>query len=279
MRFPSLPILLILALLVLAGGLSAQLLREAEPQLPQRALPSKEVFKGFLAGGYLMPLRLSYQSASAKDIEGLSSASLSLLRLGISTIDQSRENMPIFHGYLGLMDNVGASYGSIRDQQFASYYGDIVSLYAGPVYPLMDYKAYLGWGAKLSGFVQGPIQNEYEFGGVKYRYVYKFEGANGDRSISETTPITPAFELGAHAGFRVYQEVFLTAGLGMRYNQAPDGNWYLKSDVDQWLDGTWTNPWEPDPWISDPVFLPLPSRNVFYEDLTAQFSISLGTNF
>lgn len=275
-------ITLILISLLMIGGLFAQYDRSSRDnrtpvvQEATRAVTNESVFADFLAGGYLMPISINYFSSDSDDIEGLSSVNLSILRWGINNMKIRGEKAPIVMGYLGLFDNAGLTYASVKDEEKTAFYADIVSAYAGVTYPVLNYLGYVNVGAKLSAFTQTPLYEEIELGGAKYKYVYDFEDDNGDRTIKESTPITAGLELAARGGFRVYQNFFLSLTAGMRYNTARDGNWYLKSDVDDWTSGNAI--FEPDPWLPAAT-LPLPERNTIFEGASPFIGISLGTNF
>ncbi|MDD4310010.1 MAG: hypothetical protein PHO32_06480 [Candidatus Cloacimonetes bacterium] len=232
----------------------------------------QEEFAKYIKGGYLMSASYYYFLNPGEDVENLQAASLSALKLSLSSFARQPQEAPSFVVSLGLLDNVAGLQGNLNGSQQNSYFVDFVSLYGGWTAPVLDYGAYFNVGAKGIVFYQNPVFSEFKALNSDFVYAHDFVIKDSTRTVVKSRPIGLAAEASARIGVKVYKSWFASLALGMRFNSSQEGKWYLKSDVQGWENG-------------DDNFLPeymywtdasFPKRNYFLNgtNLFAYISIS-----
>jgi len=227
----------------------------------------------YFAGNYLFPISYNFLSSSVDGLGSMSSLSLNVFKLGYTGIDGSDNNGRFLVFQAGLMDHVGAGVLTVNDAQQEVIYADLLSAYLGITKPMAQYQGYLNAGLKLSLFGQMPIVSELNTYGSDYIYIYDFEKDGTSYTTQRTNDPSLGMEFSIRGGLRVYQNLYASAALGLRYNSSESGNWYLKSDVQDWENG---NPlFEPDPWYHDT----LPKNNSFFDGVTPFLSVTVSPSF
>lgn len=233
----------------------------------------KNVMADYFQGNYLFPISYNVYSSSVEGLGSMSSLSLNVLKLGITGIEGSETDKQFLVLQGGLMDHMGAGVLNVNDAQYEIIYGDLLSAYAGITKPLANYQAYVNAGLKLSLFGQMPIVSEMNVLNGDYIYVYDFEKDGTSYTTQRTNDPSLGMEFSIRGGLRVYQNLFASVAVGVRYNSSESGNWYLKSDVQDWENGAAI--FEPDPWYHDTF----PKNNSFFDGATPFLSITVSPSF
>ena len=235
----------------------------------------QDEFAKYIRGGYLMSASYYQFFNTGEDVKDLQAASLSALKLSLSTFAKQPREAPSYVISLGLLDNIAGMQGTINGSQESSYFVDFVSIYGGWMKPLFNYGAYVNAGAKAMVFYQEPIYSEFHALSTDFVYAHDFVYKDTTRVVVKSRPIGIAAETSARVGVKVYKSWFASLAVGLRFNSSQEGKWYLKSDVQSWENGS-------DDFLPEYMYWTdktLPKQNYFLSGTTLFANISISPFF
>lgn len=139
---------------------------------------------------------------------------------------------------MGIADDLGFLVAKVDEKPVIRFAADWVSLQTGLAQSLVNSNFYWRMDAKASFSTQARIHSSIDDSfGRKLVYVTDFEESRTDggleREVSDGM-MQWSGEATFSIGIRLFKARYLSFYGGVRFNSAKDGNWYLKSEVEQW---------------------------------------------
>lgn len=233
----------------------------------------RSYFASYMNSALLMPINIYTFLTPKSGVHALKGVSMCMKKFSWSDFELQLKPEPSLVYGVGLLDNIIALEGSANGKSEVGYSIDYLSGNAAYVVPINNYQAYGAIGARLALSQQPLFQDEYDYGGSVFTFVQSFNTTDSTRSYTSSRFPDYSADVFAKAGIRIYQGWFLSGALGIRYVPDQTGKWYLKSDVQDWQNGT--IPWEPDEWVIDEF----PKVNTLLGGATLYFNFTISPYF
>lgn len=199
---------------------------------------NQEAFSKYFTGGFLTSGSYYQFMNPGKGISHIEGASITGLHYSWHKFGIQQKPAPLPVITVGLLDNVAAIQGEINGDLKSSYLVDLGSLGAGYTLPMFNYGAFLNVGAKLTGTYNSTFADSvtaYNVVLVNVRDFTESEDISKRKAELNDSYFGVNAEAAAKLGVRVYTNWYVTLSFGLRLSPKREGKWYLKSDVDQWL--------------------------------------------